>query len=67
MRVLKGLRGSFLCPKASFGSSRIGLFEDIWSDLCFIGDGVEVGRVSEVKRGGGGCLVEGDVPSKFSI
>ena len=42
MRVLISLRGRFLYPKASFGSSGIGLLEAIWPELCLVGDRVGV-------------------------
>ena len=59
MRVLISLGLSLLFPKASFSSSRRGLFKAIWLEFCLIGGEVEVSRVSDIKRECGGCLAGG--------
>ena len=52
---------------ASFGSSKKGLLRAIRSELCLIGDEVEVGRMSDINRESGRCLDGGSVPSDILI
>ena len=56
MRVLMGLRErreDFLSPRSLFRSSRMGLLEGIWSDLCLNGEGVERSRCRRSREGRG--------------
>ena len=50
---LRERREDLLCPSFSFRSSRMGLLEGIWSDLCLNGEGVERERCRRSREGRG--------------
>ena len=60
---LRERRDDFLCHRALFRSSRLGLLEGIWSELCLNGERVEEGGVSDIGREEGISMTGRGVPS----